>query len=94
MTNINKFKELYDMQTHIAEDVVNLLKDYIPFGYSKVIKKKAADKGRTVTAQKVRNVKNFIEDDLHILNLLIEYAKENKAVADAEKQKFNELTSK
>lgn len=93
-TNINKLKELYGMQTHTAIEVETLLTKYLPFGYTKTIKERAASKGLSLKGQRIRSVKSLIQKDLQILNLLIEYAKECEGVAEASQKKFNSLLQK
>lgn len=90
-TNINKLKELYSMQLHTAEKVDHLLSNYLPFGYTKTIKARAAKKNLVIKGQRIREVKSLIQKDLQILNLLIEQAKENQAVAEAGIKEFKSL---
>lgn len=90
-TNINKLQELYDMQSHTAQKVEALLSSHLPFGYTKTIKERAKAKGLTLKGQRIREVKSLIQKDLQILNLLIEYAKENQAVTEAGVKQFKSL---
>lgn len=80
------------MRTHRAEKVHGLLQ-HLPHGYSSIIVNKAKEKGRIVSSSWVRHVRNFTNADLQLLNFLIELAKENKADAEAEKEKLIELTT-
>ena len=93
VTNITKLQQLYDMQSHTAAYVDTLLSKHLPFGYSSKAQKIAKSKGRTIVASRVRQVKQLHDADLQILNILIELAKENKAVAEAELAKFKTLTT-
>lgn len=82
------------MQPHKAEMVSDLLSKYLPRGYSKIIVERAEESGTATYEQWVRSVKSLLETDLRILNLLIEFAIEKKAIAEAEKVKLNELLTK
>ncbi|MFD2824497.1 hypothetical protein ACFS5M_12515 [Lacinutrix iliipiscaria] len=90
-TNINKLRTLYDMQVHTAKKVDTLLSNHLPFGYTKVIKERALSKGLLLKTQRVREVKSLLQKDLQILNLLIEFAQENQAVAEAGEKKLKSL---
>lgn len=90
-TNINKLQELYDMQSHTAEKVDQLLSNFLPFGYTKTIRERASRNNLILKGQRIRMVKSLLQKDLQILNLLIEYAKENQAVAEAGQKRFKSL---
>ena len=82
------------MHSHTAKEVAKLLSDFLPHGYSNKILENAKKNGIETYTQRIRGVKSLVYADLEILNLLIELAKENEAVAEAQKKKLEELTSK
>lgn len=83
---------LYDMQTHTAKEVEEIF-NHLPHGYSTKIKDRLLSNDRNVTTSWIRHIRNFKHKDLAILNLLIELAKESKAVAEAERAKLKEYIS-
>lgn len=93
-TNITKLEQLYSMRPHTAAIVDDLLSNYLPHGYSSKIVNRAKNLGINTYAQWVRSVKSLLKEDIQILNLLIELAKEEKTVAEVEKEKLKSLTIK
>lgn len=79
------------MHSHTATEVDSLITNHLQKGYSKTIIERAKAKGRETYGQWVRSVKILHKADLEILNLLIELAQEHKAVAEAEKEKLQQL---
>lgn len=94
MTNINKFKELYDMQSHKAEEVALLFKDFLPHGYSQDVVNLANEKEIEVSSGVVRSVKAGLVKNIKVLTVLVEYAKEKKEAAKKEREQLNNLLSK
>ncbi|MBL87175.1 MAG: hypothetical protein CMO82_11015 [Winogradskyella sp.] len=100
-TNIIKLTQLYGMHLHTDEKeaekeavkVDYLLSTYLPYGYVKDAQEKLKSENRIVSDSIIRQVKNLHFSDLQILNILIELAKNNKAIAEANKQKFKKLLS-
>lgn len=66
------------MRSHKAIEVDKLLREHLPYGYSKKIVERAKDKNIETTSQVVRNVKSFITKDIEIFMLLVEFASEQK----------------
>lgn len=100
-TNITKLTQLYGMHLHTDEKqaekeatkVDQLLSTYLPHGYVKDAQERLKEEGRKVSDSFVRQVKTLRKSDIEILYILIELAKKNKAVAEANKEKFKKLLS-
>ncbi len=92
-TNIRNLRELYDMHLHTANITDQMLSNWLPYGYAKDAQTKLAEEERHVSTTYIRQVKTYKKADLQILNVLIELANSNKAVAEARKAKFNKLIS-
>ena len=90
-TNINKLQDQYSMQLHNAIEVDRLFSNFLPYGYTKTVIKRAGKSGINIKGQRVRAVKSGVYMDKQILNILIELAQENEALAEAQKLKTNEL---
>ena len=82
------------MHSHKAIIVASLLDNHLPHGYSKIIVDRAKRLGINTYVQRVRGVKALMYSDIRLLNLLVEFANENKAVAEAENEKLSELLTK
>ena len=82
------------MHSHQAQEVDDLLNNYLPFGYTSKVQEKAKSQGIEFKKQRIRSVKSLIYVDLTIMNFIIEVAKDNKAIAEASKEKLNELLPK
>jgi len=91
MTNIEKLTKLYSMRSHKAHKVDVLLLNNLSHGYAVRVAEIAKSKGYKVTATDVRQIKTFYKADLKILNILIEEAQKEKAVAEAELKKLHSL---
>lgn len=91
MTNIQKITAEYNVQTHKAKKIVSLFK-YLPYGYTSAIIAIAKKRGLNITSQQIRNVKGFIKFDIQVLNLLIEFAAQEKEKIKAAEKKLEELT--
>lgn len=79
-TNIDKLEKLYNMPRDKAKKIHELFKSYLGYGYSKIIIERASKQGLNLKSQQVRNIKNFLEADLQILNLLLELANEKRDI--------------
>lgn len=79
------------MHSHKAEQVDKLFKEHLPHGYASQVVEIAKTTGRIIKQVSVRQIKIFYKSDIIILNLLIELALKNKAVAEAEAKKLNNL---
>jgi len=89
-TNINNFKALYNMQMHKADEIKQLFEKWLPYGYTTEIKEMLKLKGVYRKSQRIREVKGGFFKDHEILNLLIELAYKNKALAEDTEQLLNE----
>lgn len=79
-TKVNKLTQLYNMQSHKAKAIVQLLDHHLPKRcYTESIKKECAKKGIDVTDQVIRNVRSFRTKDIKVLNLIVEFAQEHEA---------------
>lgn len=92
-TNIIKLTKHYSMCSHTAEKVNRLFSSHLPYGYANDAKEKLIKEGRDVSETFIRQVKTFKRFDQQILNILIELANSNEAVAEARKAKFHKLIS-
>ena len=68
-----------------------LFETHLGYGYSSKVIEKASSQGLTLNKSQIRKVKNFIEGNVVILNILIELAQENKAVAEQATKKLETL---
>lgn len=80
MTNIEKYIEHYDMSSHDAKKVSDLLK-HLRHGYSVEIKDRAKEKDVILHDSTVRNIRNGQVKNHFIFGLLIELAQEDKEEA-------------
>ena len=93
MTNIDKLKTLYNMQSHKAEKVIDLLDNHLPYSYSKKVVEIAKKRRLETSETLVRNVKGLINKNLHILNIILEVAKSHKNLMELEQEKLNQIIS-
>lgn len=91
MTNIEKIKANYDVHSHRAEVINDLLENHLPHGYSSIVVEKSKEKGLLISKQTVRNVKSLIKFDINVLLILIEVAVENKNNIIAAKKNIEKL---
>lgn len=92
MTNINKYKQLYDMSLHDAQAIEVLLEN-LNHGYSTEIKLRAKKKDVFVSGSTVRNVRTGTYKNHFILNLLIELAKEELAIKQQLKNSIETISA-
>ncbi len=79
------------MQSHKAKKTHELISKHLPHGYAKKVVERAKKKGIDTKQSYVRNVKALLLTNAEIFYIIIELAKETKAIAVAENQKLETL---
>jgi hypothetical protein len=78
-TKVTKLMDLYNMQLHNAEPIVELIDEYIPKrSYTTEVLKRCKKKKIVVSDQVIRDVKSFRTKNPKILNVILEFARENE----------------
>ncbi|MGI0106701.1 hypothetical protein [Salinimicrobium sp. WS361] len=77
-TKVNKLTQLYKMQSHKAERIVELIENHIPRLYTDVIIERCKKNGIIVSDNVVKDVKLFRTKNVQVLNVILEFARENR----------------
>ncbi|WZL88281.1 hypothetical protein VS868_11810 [Salinimicrobium sp. 3283s] len=77
-TKVNKLTQLYKMQSHKAERIVELIENHIPRLYTDVIIERCKKNGIIVSDNVVKDVKLFRTKNVRVLNVILEFARENR----------------
>lgn len=88
-TKVNKLMELYNMQVHKAEPIVELIDNHIPRTYTDVIIDRCKKKKISVSDNTVKDVKLFRRKNVRVLNVILEFARENQR----EQRKLEQLAT-
>ena len=94
MTNVRKFRELYDMHSHTADEISSLFDSYLSYGYSTRVEAKMKKDGLRASRATIRQVRCGIYRNQEILNYLIKEAQIQKRRLDRAKKQTKSLIQK